>query len=37
MLDMQSYVEQLQRQFVQIHSAVNNTYVSYPADSVLGT
>ncbi|MDZ4717976.1 MAG: alpha-E domain-containing protein [Roseiflexaceae bacterium] len=36
MLDMQSYIEQLQRQFAQIHSAVNNTYVSYPADSVIG-
>lgn len=35
MLDMQTYVEQLQRQFVQIHSATHQAYVSYAADSVL--
>jgi uncharacterized alpha-E superfamily protein len=36
MVDLHAYLEQVQRQCVQIHSAVNNAYVSYPADLVLG-
>jgi uncharacterized alpha-E superfamily protein len=33
--DMHGYLEQVQRQCVQIHGSIYNAYVSYPADTVL--
>lgn len=35
MLDMHSYLEQIQRQCSQIHGAIHNTFVSYPVDAAL--
>jgi uncharacterized alpha-E superfamily protein len=33
--DLHPYLEQIQRQCVQIHTAINSVYVSYPADTAL--
>jgi uncharacterized alpha-E superfamily protein len=35
LLDFHAYLEQIQRQCGQIHSAIYNAYVSYPADAAL--
>jgi uncharacterized alpha-E superfamily protein len=37
MLDLHAYLDQIQRQCAQIHSAINQAYVSYPADAALST
>ncbi|GAB4186806.1 MAG: alpha-E domain-containing protein [Roseiflexaceae bacterium] len=34
-VDMHAYLDQIQRQCVQIHGALYHTYITYPADAVL--